>query len=230
MDKVIESFHQFCDYRETYSQSKQDLLALFCLGESPKYFVEFGACDGVYLSNTFMLEKYYKWDGLLVEPSEHYFKVLSQVRSSKVDNSCISDTSGLLIEFLDIDNLHGLSGIDRYAHDDNHSDLRKLFGNRYLVETLSLNDLLDKHNCPNHIDYISIDTEGSEYIILNSYDFSRTFDLITVEHNNTYQEGLINDLLSGKGYVQIMPEESKWDSWFVSQKIYESLVNKGENK
>jgi len=225
MDKMIEEFNNFCEHRETYAQSKQDLLALFCLGKDPGYFVEFGACDGVYLSNTFMLEKYYNWTGLLVEPSHHYTKVLKQVRSASIDTSCVSNVTGDIVDFLEISNLQGLSGLEKYAYDDQHSDLRKDFGSRYVVKTISLNDLLDKYNCPSTIDYLSIDTEGSEYSILYKYDFSRKFKLITIEHNNTYQEPLINDLMTEQGYVQIMPEESKWDSWFVSQDVYDNLVN-----
>lgn len=220
---MIKEFNEFCEQRETYSQIRQDLLALFCLGNAPKYFVEFGACDGVYLSNTFMLEKYYGWDGLLVEPSIHYNKILKTIRNVKIETLCVSDKTGEVIDFLEVENLQGISGIDQYAYDDIHTETRKMFGKKYSVETISLNDLLDKHNCPQTIDYISIDTEGSEYSILKAYDFSRKFNLITVEHNNTYQRELINEFLKEKGYIQIMPEESKWDSWFVSQEIYERL-------
>ena len=95
---MIKQFNEFREFRETYSQIAQDLLALFCLGESPKYFVEFGACDGVYLSNTFMLEKYYGWNGLLVEPSHHYNKILKEIRSVNVDTLCVSDKTGEKIE------------------------------------------------------------------------------------------------------------------------------------
>jgi hypothetical protein len=78
------------------------------------------------------------------------------------------------------------------------------------------------------IDYISIDTEGSEYIILNGYDFSTKFKLITVEHNNTYTKDLINDLMISKGYIQILPEESKWDSWYVLPEVMEDLKDRLE--
>jgi hypothetical protein len=54
IDKVIgDKFIAFSKNYESYSQLKQDVFALFCLGDSPKYFLEFGACDGVMLSNTF---------------------------------------------------------------------------------------------------------------------------------------------------------------------------------
>jgi FkbM family methyltransferase len=225
MDKIIKEFNEFCENRETYAQIRQDLLALFCLGTEPKYFVEFGACDGVYLSNTFMLEKYYGWDGLLVEPSKHYNTILKDVRSSQISTLCVSDSSGERIEFLEIENLQGISGIDKYAYNDIHTEARKKFGKKYFVDTISLTDLLNKYNCPEVIDYMSIDTEGSEYTILESYDFSRKFNLLTVEHNNTYQREMINEFIKSKGYMQIMPEESRWDSWFVSEEIYERIVS-----
>jgi FkbM family methyltransferase len=212
---MLKEFNEFCEKREGYSQIRQDLLALFVLGDKPGYFVEFGACDGIYLSNTFLLETYHGWNGLLVEPSKFYNKVLKQKRNATIDTLCVSDKTGDKIEFVEVNDLQGLSGIAEYAFNDIHTQTRMRQGFTYPVETISLKDLLDKHNCPQTIDYISIDTEGSEYSILNAYDFSRQFKLITVEHNNTYTKDLINDLLLSKGYIQILPEESKWDSWYV---------------
>lgn len=220
---IINKFRHFCATKESYSQINQDLLALFCFGKQPGYFVEFGACDGVYLSNTFLLETYYGWQGLLVEPSKHYNKILPSKRTAKIDTLCVSDKSGDQVEFVEVENFEGLSGIAEYAYNDVHTETRKHNGNKYMVDTISLKDLLEKHSCPEIIDYLSIDTEGSEYHILNSYDFSTKFNLITVEHNNTYTKDLIADLLTSKGYVMIMPEESKWDSWFVSKEVYDRI-------
>jgi hypothetical protein len=49
---------------------------------------------------------------------------------------------------------------------------------------------------------------------------------VSIEHNNTYQKDLINDLMISKGYVQVLPEESKWDSWFVLPEVYENLTRR----
>ena len=51
--------------------------------------------------------------------------------------------------------------------------------------TKKLNTILDTNNAPKFIDFLSIDTEGSEYDILSAFDFSKyTFGYICVEHNH----------------------------------------------
>jgi FkbM family methyltransferase len=223
---MIQEFNEFCERMESYSQIRQDLFVLFALGKEPGYFVEFGACDGVYLSNTFLLETYYGWNGLLVEPSKHYNKVLRQKRTAKIDELCVSDKSGDTVKFLEIPNLQGLSGIEQHAYYDAHTEIRKEIGVEYEVNTISLNDLLDKHNCPDLIDYISIDTEGSELSILQSYDFSRKFKVISVEHNETFNRGPIEEIFRDNGYIQVLQEESKWDAWFLSKEVYDNLIER----
>jgi hypothetical protein len=69
-----------------------------------------------------------------------------------------------------------------------------------LVKTISLNDLLKSFDAPTVIDYLSIDTEGSEFLILSNLDFSKwKFHIITVEHNFTSQRKLIEFFLFKKG-------------------------------
>ena len=216
-------FNIFCKNRQHYSQLKQDLFVLFILGEDPGCFVEFGASDGIYLSNTFLLETYYNWTGLLAEPSKHYSNILKQKRNVFVETLCVSNQTGEQTDFIEVSGLAGLSGMSQYAFDDMHSNIRKTMGSTYQVETISLSDLLNKYNLPKTIDYLSIDTEGSEFSILEAYDFSRKFKVITVEHNYTNSKQRINDLLSLNGYVQVLSEESRWDSWYIHSDILNSL-------
>ncbi|MFM7463866.1 MAG: FkbM family methyltransferase, partial [Cyanobium sp.] len=80
------------------------------------------------------------------------------------------------------------------------------------VETISLMDLLDQYNAPRIIDYLSIDTEGSEFTILDGVDWARyQFRCITVEHNFTPQRQQISALLLANGYQQ---HDAQWDDWY----------------
>jgi hypothetical protein len=58
---------------------------------------------------------------------------------------------------------------------------------------------LQQHECPQHINYFSLDVEGSEYDILSTYSFRHTFDVITVEHLKNQDE--ITSLICSKGYI-----------------------------
>ena len=47
-----------------------------------------GACDGVEISNTFVLEKFFDWNGILVEPSKSYHNDLKKNRNCYPCNKC----------------------------------------------------------------------------------------------------------------------------------------------
>ena len=95
--------------------------------------------------------------------------------------------------------------------------------NQITVKTISFNDLLEKSNAPLFIDYLSLDTEGSELKILQSVDFQKyTFGLIDVEHN--YQEPIktqIKDLLISNGYIYI--RENRFDDCYQHNSIYGNI-------
>lgn len=225
-DERVKMSKGFGDFLEKfgeskYSQIQQDIFALFINGEKPGYFVEFGACDGIYLSNTYLLEKEYGWTGILAEPIKSYFDELQKNRACHTDNFCVGNTTGDLVDFteVNIDSDMGLSGITEHSKYDHHAETRKNNSTRYKVETISLNDLLDKYNAPQVIDYLSIDTEGSELDILSAYDFSRKFKCISVEHNGTENREKIYSLLSSHGYERVLMDYSKWDDWYINKEI-----------
>ena len=89
-------------------------------------------------------------------------------------------------------------------------------GVKYSVNSISLNDLLKKYNAPKNIDYLSIDTEGSEFEILNNFDFSfYDIKIITCEHNFGKNREKVHQLLKKNGYIRKMKEFSKFDDWYI---------------
>jgi FkbM family methyltransferase len=197
------------------SQLGQDVLALASKGlSSPGYFVEFGATNGVDLSNTFILEKDFGWEGILCEPATSWHDDLKRDRDCSIDTRCVFTTSKEHVSFTET-KIGELSSISSFVKGDGHSPLRKRLS-RYEVETVSLLDLLVEHQAPTFIDFLSVDTEGSEYEILKSFNFDAySFGLICVEHNFTPNRAKILSLLESQGYRQIHKELSEWDDWFV---------------
>ena len=205
--------------RASQSQISQDVfvschLKLWKKESNLRYFVEFGATDGVYLSNTLILEKIFKWNGLLVEPASIWAEKLTINRKSKIDFRCVYNVTGEKIEFNESEDAV-YSTIDKFSKSDTHTE-KRTYGSRYLVDTVTLNDLLTDHDAPEVIDYLSIDTEGSEYLVLQAVDFSKwKFKIITVEHNYTPQRALIKELLYQNGYVRVFENISLMDDWYV---------------
>lgn len=197
------------------SQLRQDLFVLSHLAfKRNGYFVEFGATNGVDLSNTHLLEMEFGWAGILAEPANCWHKELIKNRGCSIEMNCVwKDSISTLI--FNQTNVAELSTISRYSDTDMHSDSRK-DGRSYEVKTISLNDLLRKYNAPQNIDYLSIDTEGSEYEILSHFDFSQhTFEVITCEHNYTPMREKIYSLLNKNGYRRVLEDFSLFDDWYV---------------
>jgi FkbM family methyltransferase len=116
-------------------------------------------------------------------------------------NEAVYNKSGLIVTFNICKNHRLLSGIAE--HIDRHT--HKVDSNKTVIQvkTISLLDLLDKANAPSFIDYMSLDTEGSEYEILKNFDFEKyRFGLIDVEHNFIEPRRTeIRNLLISKGYL-----------------------------
>jgi FkbM family methyltransferase len=198
------------------SQLRQDLFVLAEAGlKRNGYFVEFGATDGKVLSNTYSLEKQFGWTGILAEPGHFWHAGLRINRACHVETDCVWRDSNSVLKFREVGDQPDLSTIENYTSKDHHSRSRK-HGAFYDVKTISLNDLLAKYHAPAEIDYLSIDTEGSELEILSNFDFAKHhFRVITCEHNFGIDRAKIFSLLSENGYVRKFEHLSRFDDWYV---------------
>jgi FkbM family methyltransferase len=198
--------------RLSTSQLGQDLWVLEKTGfKKGGYFVEFGATDGVRLSNTYLLEKEFEWTGLCAEPNPEFLVKLKRNRSCTVCADCVAGESGRQVEFLLADEFGGIAEYCLDQHNKRRQAYRDL-GKTLVISTVSLDELLRKHNAPRTIDYLSIDTEGSEYDILRHFPFDEwDMRLISVEHNFMPIREDIRKLLESNGYFC---QEAQWDDWY----------------
>ena len=97
----------------------------------------------------------------------------------------------------------------------------RMQANKISCTTISLNSLLLKHEAPETIDYISLDTEGSEFRILSTFDFNRwDVRFFSIEHNKAHREDgeeymqKLISLFEKNGYSF---EMNKWDVFFIKK-------------
>lgn len=206
-------------YNHTQSDGLQEIFALansrFRQGG---FFVEFGACDGIAGSNTYLLETRYGWRGILAEPAKVCHDTLRQNRRCDIDTRCIWRASGAQISFSEHTNIVS-SGLAVTLTDPARRVSNRHNTTTYPVETLSLNDLLAAYAAPAYIDYLSIDTEGSEFEILNAFDFDRhQFGCLSVEHHFQPQRESIHALLTSQSYTRVCETISGIDDWYVASR------------
>jgi FkbM family methyltransferase len=226
-DGTVDFFESYSeDIRSRLEEIKHDSTSqigadLFVLAETNfkenGYFVDFGASDGISSSNTQLLETNFAWRGILAEPNLFFIDKLRQNRpNAVVVEKAVWKLSDEVLVFNETNN-KDFSTIDLFSNSDWIGDAGgRLNGIKYDVSSISLNDLLAHNGAPREIDYLSIDTEGSEFEILSAFEFSNyRIRIITVEHNQSSSRDVIFDLLASKGYTRKLADFSKQDDWYV---------------
>jgi FkbM family methyltransferase len=196
---------------KSYSQMGQDLFVLFMLNNKKNgFFIEVGAGDGINLSNTYLLEMHYNWTGILIEPNTTFYNKCLYTRKCVVKNNLLLNQKASKLKFYE-------KKIGEFSHSEG-------FGNilasdvlaEYYVQTIKFGELFNDFKATPKIDFLSIDTEGSEFEILKSIDFSKYRPLvICIEHNfNKINRIRYKKFLQHKGYKLKYSGISRWDSWF----------------
>jgi FkbM family methyltransferase len=187
------------------------------------FFLDVGCGDGVFISNTFELEKN-GWKGICIDAFPKNFESRP---NSQVVQACVSAKSGDDVKFIISENQPELSGI--YDKCTVHMDTI-LKGPHSIVDmkTKTLEEILDECKAPTYIEYLNLDIEGSELDILNTFNFNKyEFGIITVEWNIIEDYGIaIYEKLESVGYHCCC--RVAWDLWFINKKVnfdQELLVN-----
>lgn len=186
-----------------HSQIGQDKWVHSVLGDKQNgFFIELGACDGLYLSNTLFFERTLGWNGICIEPNDNYINDLRNNRTCMINNSLVYSEEGAEVEFSQCRAASSIVGEHMGPFTDSNRD--------HIVKkvTSTLANVLHAHHAPNIVDYLSLDVEGQEYNILRTFPFSTyKFRCITVEHNEPHvgneQQMLIRSLLEKNGYTYV---------------------------
>lgn len=203
---LLLDLKEIAGLQDFYSQLGQDkwIVGKVFPHVTDGYFVDVGAWDAEYLSNTKALEEL-GWTGICIEP----FPSGWTDRTCQLFEEVVYSRKGEVVRFRQANDLGGID-----EHIDRHRDQVERFPVVELTTT-TIGDVLDRANAPSFIHYISIDTEGSELEILKALPFSEyTVGALSVEHN--YEEPKrqqIRALLEANGYR--FEREQLVDDWYL---------------
>lgn len=180
------------------------------------YFIDIGAATGIWISNSYHLEKDLGWDGICVEPNPASFAELQKSRKCQTFNLAVSDTNGKA-KFT-------IKGEMSQIIFENDQDNRDIFGGGpsgeiIEIETVTPTELLKRANSPFMIDYLSLDTEGNERAILAIFPFHLyKVKAITVEHNAHRQgpdrKNSIKCTLFAHGFKMAREDVEGFEDWY----------------
>lgn len=180
-----------------YGQGLEDMYLLRIFqSKSTGYFVDVGANDGIFLSNTYALFRK-GWRGLCIEPNPEAYGELVRHRQGDV---CIqagigrTEQMGQLLWRKDL--TEGSSfNMDLPAREQG-----------CVVRVRTLTAVLDENKAPAEFDFLSIDVEGMELEVLGSLDWGRYKPRVVVLEYNS--EGKIRreafEFLIKLGYLPVV--------------------------
>lgn len=191
-----------------FSQYKQDkfLNEVVFFNKKNGFFIDIGAHDGISFSNSLFFERFNGWKGICVEPNPSVFNKLVSNRKSINLNVCIG-SENKKVKFTQIEGYcEMLSGITE-KYDNRHverinNDIQIKGGKKTEIEVdmIPLNGIDELKN--KKIDFISIDTEGNEFDIVNSINFD-LLDVKSLVIENNYKDDRTAACLNSLGFELI---------------------------
>lgn len=147
-------------------------------------YIEIGAMDGVIHSNTKFFSDNFNWNGVLIEPVLSQYSGLVKNRpNDECFNFAIAKEVGE-VDFLGTDNAEGESAVA--ARLDVMTPGFKAAWHRnnkpYKVKSCPISQLVFFEKYPK-IDFFSLDVEGSELDVLETFDWRIHVNLIMIEIN-----------------------------------------------
>jgi FkbM family methyltransferase len=187
-------------------------------GKERGFFIEIGAFDGVYHSNTLTLERELHWNGILIEADPFQVRKARANRTAHVLARTLAPEGCIIESFYIAGQWSGLRRFMRPSLIAGHKTFRNT---TRAMPTITLQQAIGGLEVPEIVDYLSIDVEGAEYPILESYFKSpdaRRFRCMTVEVGEQQDDlDKLLALLRPLGYR--LDRVCEWEAYFTNPEL-----------
>ena len=191
-----------------YGQDKQDWYFYtqhFINLKRPGFYLDIATHHPIQLSNTFFFDRCMKWKGICVEANKAYIGLIEKERSCNIVPTCVSKDDGTTVTFGKFKSAGGIV-------DDNFVSKSQVANNSQALETLTCTNVktILGNNGPRVIDFLSLDIEGHELMVLKGIDWTKTtINVMTIEtYRDKEIEKNIIDYLEPFGYKAFTWEKS----------------------
>jgi len=223
--KIQRDYSDNC--KISYSQCGEDIILQYLfteLGISKVSYLDVGAHHPTYLSNTY---QFYAagGKGVCVEPDPALYAEFPKKRPRDTNLNCgVAPLAGEADFYV-----MSTSTLNTFSKEE--AERYQSYGNQRILKTIrmplkTVNEIIAQHceQCPN---LISLDVEGLDYSILQSFDFSKyrpeVFCLETLSYTENKSERKITeiiDLMHANGYITyadtyintILVDASAWNN------------------
>ena len=203
--KLKLRLNHYPSFYSSHSQFGEDMMLRSLIGDKKDgFYIDIGAHHPYYYSNTYHF--YLKgWKGLNIDANPGSMKVFKELRPNDINlEACIAPESGKNVTF------YAFEKPALNTFDDDYAKLMQKRGEKLVrthsVVTQTLEDILKEHNLENkEIDFLSIDIEGVDEIVLKSLDYNKVKPKVIAfeDHHFNIEQGSTNsmlDFLKGHGY------------------------------
>jgi FkbM family methyltransferase len=214
-----------------YAQQGEDIYTVFNFINKPAsdgIFVEIGGFDGLTYSNTKFFENVFGFKGVLIEPTEHYYKMKANRPTCDCYKFAVAKTKSK-VKFL---GKHATAGLVDTMADSFKNSWHKE-ATEYEVDAEPFSNILACSNIK-YIDFMTIDVEGGEQIVLETFDFNIPVYVIAIEldNHNPEKDEKCREILRANGFTfdRRITSNEFWinKTYFRKDELYNSSVPKPE--
>lgn len=176
--------------KKYYGQQGEDMILHAVIGNGPGFYVEVGAADGIFLSNTYVFDAL-GWKGICIEPNPDLFGKLKINRPNSINIRALAGEALSTSERFD--------KADNFAISKRLGDGQEASSRLILVPCVTLEFLFDVLGVT-YVDVLSIDAEFWNMHVILGLNFSKVKPrVIVIENDDNFTK--TKSILISNGYI-----------------------------